>query len=149
MATKTQTQTRPARQGAKKREERAQDKKAERLEWIVAAISSVIVLGLTGFILYEAVTKTGSEPDIRMAIERGVPMTDGYVVEITVRNDGHATVSDVQIEGTAELGDGETETGNVTINYLPAASGIEVGLGFSREVDPEQVTLRVLGYSYP
>src|SRR5690606_7494100 len=68
MATKAQTQTRTRRQTKDKSgegEPRQQNGQAERIEWIVAAFSSVIVLALAGFILYEAITKTGSEPDIR------------------------------------------------------------------------------------
>lgn len=121
----------------------------ERIEWIVAAISAVIVLALFGFILFEAVTKTGDSPDIRFEIARGVAMTDGYALEVTVHNDGHVTVSGVEIEAEADLGGGETEVSTVTVDYLPAESGTDVGLAFSQEVDPERVTLRVLGYSYP
>src|SRR5690606_27538073 len=44
----------------------------EQLEWVVATISSVIVIALVGFILYEAITRTGREPDFRFAIEKGV-----------------------------------------------------------------------------
>lgn len=151
MATKAQTQTRDqaGRKSGDKQPSRAQSKQAERLEWIVAVISSVIVLALAGFILYEAVTKTGKEPDIRFEIAKAVPMTEGHAVEFVVHNDGHVTVADVQIEGTAELDEGESETSSVTLDYLPAGSSAEIGLGFSQEVDPEQVTLRVLGYTYP
>ena len=105
MATKAQTQTsdQAGRKSGDKQPSRAQSKQAERLEWIVAVISSVIVLALAGFILYEAVTKTGKEPDIRFEIAKAVPMTEGHAVEFVVHNDGHVIVADVQIEGTAEL----------------------------------------------
>lgn len=152
MAAKAQTKTRTRRQTQDKSGEdqsHRQNGQTERLEWIVAAFSSVIVLALIGFILYEAITKTGTEPDIRFEFAKAVPMTEGHAIEFLVHNDGHVTVADVQIEGTAELGGGETETSTVTLNYLPADSDTEIGLGFSREVNPEQVTLRVLGYTYP
>ena len=121
----------------------------ERIEWIVAAISAVIVLALFGFILFEAVTKTGDTPDIHFEIERGVAMSDGFALEVTAHNDGHVTVAGVQIEAEADLGGGESEVSSVTVDYLPAESGTEVGLVFSQEVDPERVRLRVLGYTYP
>jgi uncharacterized protein (TIGR02588 family) len=121
----------------------------ERLEWVVATISSVIVIALVGFILYEAITRTGREPDFRFTIEKGVEMADGYAVEIEIHNDGHVTVSDVQIEGIATPEGGESETSTVTLDYLPAESSTKVGLGFSGAMDPEQVRLRVIGYTYP
>lgn len=121
----------------------------ERLEWIVASISAVIVVALLGFILFEAVTKTGDRPDISFAINGGGAMAAGYVIEVEVRNDGHVTVASVDIEAEAVLGAEETEISSVTLDYLPAESHAEVGLVFSRQVDPEQVRLRVLGYRYP
>lgn len=121
----------------------------ERLEWVVASISSVIVVALLGFIGFEAVTKTGDTPDISFSIGDGTAMGSSYLVEVEVRNDGHVTVAGVDIEGVADLGGGESETGSVTLDYLPAESSTEVGLVFSQEVDPERVRLRVLGYRYP
>jgi len=121
----------------------------ERIEWIVAGISTVIVLVLSGFILFEAVTKTGGMPDISFAISRSAAMGTAYVIEVEVRNDGHVTVAGVDIEAEAALSEGQIETSTVTLDYLPAESSTEVGLVFSQQVDPEQVTLQVLGYRYP
>lgn len=141
MATKRRTQS--------KSEKDEHNQANQRTEWIVGLTSAAIVLALFGFILFEAVTKTGNTPDFHFEIERGVALSDGYALELTAHNDGHVTVAGVQIEAVADLGQGETETSTVTVDYLPAESGTELALVFSQEVDPEQVTLRVMGYSYP
>ncbi|HWJ87413.1 MAG TPA: hypothetical protein VNS12_05025 [Pelagibacterium sp.] len=125
------------------------DSAAARLEWIVAAVSAVIVLALTGFILYEALVKTGSEPDLRFTVQRGFAMSDGYVIRAMVHNDGRATVSNVDIAAEARQPDVSPETASVTIDYLPAESSTEIGLIFSFEVDPAHLQIRALGYTYP
>jgi uncharacterized protein (TIGR02588 family) len=121
----------------------------KRLEWIVATLSAAVTLALAGFILYEALTKTGEAPDISFVASKAVAMTQGVVIEVEVHNDGHVTVADVEMEARADFGGGEEEIGTVTLNYLPAESISEIGFGFSREVDPQQVSFRVLGYTYP
>ena len=125
------------------------DKKAALIEWIVAGFSAAIVLALAGFILFEAVTKTGSEPDIGFTVQSGIAMSGGYVVEVRVSNSGHVTVADLEIEASVDLGDGERQVSAATLDYLAAESSSEIGFGFSQQVDPEQVSLRVVGYGYP
>ena len=71
------------------------------------------------------------------------------MAKIKVRNRGYVTISDVVIEGVVALEDGETELASVTLDYLPAEGETEVGLGFSQEIDPERLTLRIAGYTYP
>ncbi|MAN76172.1 MAG: hypothetical protein CML24_02960 [Rhizobiales bacterium] len=124
-------------------------KSGEQVEWIVAAASAVLVLALAGFIAFEALTRTGGEPQIGFALGKTLAVADGYAVEVTVSNQGHVTISDVVLEGTIALGGGQSETARVTLDYLPAESDTAVGLGFSQEIDPERLTLRIVGYTYP
>lgn len=121
----------------------------QRVEWVIAALSAVLVLALAGFIAFEALTRTGGEPRVALTVERMLAIADGYAAKIQVRNDGHVTISDVVIEGAISLDDGETQTASVTLDYLPAGSDTEIGLGFSQEIDPERLALRVVGYTYP
>lgn len=121
----------------------------ERIEWIAAAASAVLVLALAGFIGFEALTRSGGEPRVELALEDRLPIADGHVAKIKVRNRGYVTISDVVIEGVVALESGETETASVTLDYLPAEGETEVGLGFSQEIDPERLTLRIAGYTYP
>ena len=125
---------------------KADHARSERLEWIVAALSAVVVVILAGTILFEAVTARGKTPDISLTPGQSYAMASGYGIDVTVRNTGDVTVADVQIEG--RLGD-LGETSSVTIDYLPASSSVEIGLGFEDEPDPERLALRVLGYHYP
>lgn len=148
MATRTQSRSKQAGQQADEREKEARKVQSQRIEWVVGAVSAVVTLVLAGFLLFEAITKTGQEPDIAFGAARGFPMSQGYGVEVTVRNLGHVTAADVELEAVADFG-GESETGTVTVDYLPAESETQVGFGFSREVDPAAVNFRLLGYTYP
>lgn len=121
----------------------------QQVEWVIAALSAVLVLALAGFIAFEALSRTGSEPRVALAVERTLAIAEGYAAKIQVRNDGHVTISDVVIEGAISLDDGETQTASVTLDYLPAGSDTEIGLGFSQEIDPERLALRIVGYTYP
>lgn len=120
-----------------------------RIEWIVAAASAVLVLALAGFIAFEALTRTGGEPRIELFLEDTLAIAEGHAARIAIRNVGHVTISDVVVEGAIELDDDRTETASVTLDYLPAESETEIGLGFSREIDPERLRLRIVGYTYP
>lgn len=122
---------------------------SQRIEWIVAAASAVLVLALAGFIAFEALTRTGGEPRVALAVESTLALADGYAAKIEVRNEGHVTISDVVIEGAISPDDGETQTASVTLDYLPAGSKTEIGLGFSQDIDPERLALRIVGYTYP
>ncbi|AEQ51093.1 hypothetical protein [Pelagibacterium halotolerans] len=124
-------------------------KSGERIEWIVAAASAVLVLALAGFIAFEAMTRTGSEPQIALALEDTLAIADGHAARVTIRNGGHVTISDVVIEGALVLNEGGTERASVTLDYLPAESETEIGLGFSQEIDPERLALRIVGFTYP
>ena len=57
---------------------KADHARSERLEWIVAAISAVIVVILAGTILFEAVTARGKTPDISLTPGQSYAMASGY-----------------------------------------------------------------------
>ena len=88
------------------------------LEWVVFAIGVAIVLGVTGFLIYELVV--GSDRPARLTIELGEQtQRDGVVeIEVTVRNDG-----DSAAEGaTVEVCGGVDTCAELMFAYLPAHS---------------------------
>ena len=118
-------------------------------EWVAAAIGFVLLLGAIGYLVYVAVTTPAGPPAI--AFEQGPVMRSGsgYVVDITVRNEGASTAAGVEIEG-ALLRDGTAvETSTTTLDYLPRFSEREFGLFFSSDPRDGRLELRALGYSEP
>ncbi|WP_127752312.1 hypothetical protein [Devosia sp. 1566] len=123
-------------------------RKAGLIEWILAALSALVILGLASFLLVEALTKTGSHPELTLRLDAVRQTSDGFVADVTVLNLGHATAAEVGIEGTVGSGQ-DAVSGSVTLDYAPAQSQSPVALVFDRPVTPETLALRVLGYRDP
>jgi len=113
-------------------------------EWIVAIVSAVLVLALLVFLLSEALTQTGRLPDISLAVTEVVPTAHGYNALVSVTNQGSATAAEVELAGI--LGDEESRA---LLDYSPAQSVRQVSLIFTHAATPEEIQLRVLGYTDP
>lgn len=118
--------------------------KVDALEWIIAAVAAVLVLGLVLFLAYEAVTQMGGEPDISLEVVKIVETGQTHVVVVSVINDGGATAADVELEARSG-----TEESHVVLAYSPAQSVREVSMVFSQAVAAQDIALRVLGYVDP
>jgi uncharacterized protein (TIGR02588 family) len=119
------------------------------LEWAVAIIGLLLVVGAVGFLIYEGVWGDHSPPDIVLETATVEQRETGYLVIFKAANDGGSTAADLQIEG--ELLDGETvlETSSATLDYLPANSEREGGLFFTNDPNRYTLRLRPLGYQTP
>lgn len=138
-----------ARKGEAAQNGREGHRKPHALEWAIGGVSALLVLAMSGFILYRALTTTGGEPDLRVAAQEVHAAGEGFRVGFIAFNRGGGTAAGVTIEGRLE-DDGEiVETSRVTIDYVPAQSEQRGGLFFSR--DPRQHRLRIeaAGYTRP
>ena len=113
------------------------------LEWIIAAVSSVVLIGLVGFLVYDAIRQNGGTPILMLAVESTNVGQEGQVV-VTVGNDGDRAAAEVRIEGLA----GE-ERSEAVLDFSPAHSRLSVTLMFSEPVDAGDVALRVLSFTDP
>lgn len=109
-------------------------------EWVAAAVSALIVLGILGVLIGEA-TAESTPPDITLRADSIVAVSDGFVVSITAHNRGTGTASNVTVN--AELLDGSSvvETASATFDYIPGESRRGGGMFFRR--DPRSLTLRM------
>jgi uncharacterized protein (TIGR02588 family) len=113
---------------------------AARIEWIAGIVSAAIVLAVMGFLAFEAVVKSGGIADLAVIpVERGMTQA-GLAVTFEVRNAGHAAAAAVEVAG----GDGQ-----ITIDYVPAGASRMATLIFPPETSPEEIEVRVVGYSDP
>ena len=89
------------------------------LEWIVAVVGLVILVGMIGYLLWQAAQDQGRPPSLTLTVEAVAPVHGGYVAEINVLNEGDQTAADVTIVG--QLLDGETvaEEREMTLDYVP------------------------------
>ncbi len=117
--------------------------RATKLQWVIAAVSSVLVLLLVGSLVLDAITQSGGEPVLRAQVMSVNEDRDGYAV-VEVRNDGRATAASVEIEGVA----GPLRA-RAVLDYSPAHSTQEVTLVFPEVVALGQVEVRILGFAEP
>lgn len=116
------------------------------LEWAVAGLGLVLVVGAVGFTLFET-TASDAPPDVQLHILDVTASSGGYLVRIEARNAGSEAAAELGVEGSAQIG-GTVETSDTTFDFLPPDSVREGGLFFSG--DPRgSLTLRVLGYREP
>lgn len=119
------------------------------IEWVIAIIGLIIVVGTVGYLLVEAIGGDESPPDLTFTVTQITERTNGYLVEFSALNQGGRTASAVVIEG--QLLDGETtvETSSVEIDYVPAGSERRAGLFFTHEPDAYTLVIRPLGFQEP
>ncbi len=71
----------------------------------------------------------------------------GWYLPATVNNGGDSASEAVQLRATAMVA-GEEEESEVTVDYLPAGSGVEVTFVFSGEPEGE-VSVQPIGFRLP
>lgn len=118
-------------------------------EWVVSALSAVLVLGAIGFMLHEALSRPPSPPEIVIESTTVTENATGYVVEFRARNRGKTTAQGLVVEAVLKRDTSTLEKAQVTIDYLPSEATREAGFFFSN--DPREHTLEISprGYDRP
>lgn len=119
------------------------------LEWAIAALSAAMVLLLAGFLLYDALTRIDSPPDLSVRQDSVVARSAGHLAAVTVANDGGRTAASVHVRGELMLGDSVLETSDATIDYVPVGARRNAGLQFERDPAGHTTRIRVIGYEEP
>jgi uncharacterized protein (TIGR02588 family) len=119
------------------------------LEWLALVVSILAVVGVVGFLLVDGVRDEGRPPlplvEVRVAEAYQTP--HGWLVPSTVTNDGDSAAEALVLRATAEIG-GEVEESELTVDFLPAGTEVDVTFGFSAEPDGE-VSVQVIGFRLP
>ena len=119
------------------------------LEWSILAISVAVVVALVGYLLVAGLSNGG--PAVIRAEVAAAEATDGpdggWLVPLTVRNEGGSAAVSIIVEGTANVA-GTEESSELAIDLLAAESEVELVLGFSGQPDGE-VQVRVVGFETP
>ncbi len=115
-------------------------------EWIVAAVSALLVLGVIGFLVYDGLASPQTPPDVRVEVDSIQQAGPGFLVLFRAHNSGNNTAADVIIEGELLADSGRVETSETTLDYVPAGSEQRAGLYFTR--DPRSLKLRLRAHGY-
>lgn len=124
-------------------------KKTPVLEWLVAAVGLVLVVGTIGFMMYEAFTSQNTPPNFTTKIERINAADAGYIVIFKLVNTGDQTASGVNVEGELKNGGESVEKSGATFDYAPSKSEVEGGLFFKNDPKQFQMEIRAEGYAKP
>lgn len=120
------------------------------LEWIVFAVSLVLVVSTLGYLVHDGATLGDAPPSIEIVLDTPQPRLNYFVVPVSVTNRGDETAETVQIEVVLESGGKELESGEFEIAFLPRRSTREGWVTF--QTDPRtkgQLKARVLGFEKP
>lgn len=119
------------------------------LEWLILGVSTLLVIGVVGFLLVSGLTNSG--PAVIRAsasMDEAIEGPDGgWLVPLQVRNEGGSAAVAIVVEGTATV-DGAEETSELAVDILAGGSVAELVLGFSGRPEGE-VTVRVVGFETP
>jgi uncharacterized protein (TIGR02588 family) len=112
------------------------------LEWVVFAFSSLLILVLLGYLVYDARTDQRRPPDLRITLGQPTPSSHGYLVPVHVTNAGDQTAQAVELEIVS--GGEEPQSATLTYDFLASGEQRHGWVGFSRE--PVGLRGRVVGY---
>jgi uncharacterized protein (TIGR02588 family) len=119
------------------------------LEWIVGGLGALLVASAIAFLVWHALARDRTPPDIRLVAERVVDLQNGYLVQFRAFNEGGSAAAQVTIEGELTGQGGEVETSEVVLDYLPPRSDREGGLLFESDPRTGELRLRATGHAKP
>ena len=119
------------------------------LEWVVLGVSAAVVIGLVGFLIVDGITDEGRPPAPRVTLiaEAAYVAPGAWILPATVTNDGDRAAEQLVLRATAMV-DGVEEENEVTVDYLPPGTDVQVSFGFSAEPEGE-VTVETVSFRLP
>ena len=119
------------------------------LEWAALVISVVAVIGVVGFLLVDGLRDEGEPPNptVELQIDQAYATDHGWIVPATVTNGGDEAAEALVLRATATVAGAEEES-ELTVDYLPAGTAVEISFGYSAE--PEGTpAVQVVGFRLP
>lgn len=119
------------------------------LEWVVFAVSLILVVSTLGYLIYAGVSMGEQPPSLEVRLGTPEQRQFNFIVPVTVVNHGDETAEGVKIEVVLESGGEEKARGEVEIPFLPRHGTREGWVAFEQDPRTGQLTARVLGYQKP
>ncbi|HEV3050771.1 MAG TPA: TIGR02588 family protein [Longimicrobium sp.] len=120
-----------------------------RWEWVAAAVSTVLVLAVVGYLLYDGVARPQTPPSVRVRADTVLQADGLWLVRFRATNHGHLTAAGVKVEGELMRADSSVETSEAVLDYVPGRSVRHGGLFFRHDPRAYRLELRALGYQEP
>lgn len=119
------------------------------LEWAVFTVSLLAILATVGLLIQDAVTDTGSPPDLRVELGPVEARAGVFAVPVTVRNLGDETAEGVLIEVELERPGMAPERAEIEMAFVPRQSRREGWVTFRHDPRRGRLTGRAVGYEKP
>jgi uncharacterized protein (TIGR02588 family) len=119
------------------------------LEWIVFAVSLVVVAGTVGFLAWDGFQGEGSPAALSVELGRPEPRGGAWAVPVTVHNRGDETAEGVKVEVTLEAPGAGPETAGFEAAFVPRRSKREGWVTFRSDPSRGRLSARAAGYETP
>jgi uncharacterized protein (TIGR02588 family) len=100
----------------------AEQMRPHRIEWFTGILSSLLVLAITGWMLFEATTSSDRPPELSARVIATEAVSPGWHVMIQVENTGDQAAADVKVKATLRSEDTQLEEAELTFDYVAAGS---------------------------
>lgn len=122
-----------------------------RAEWVSLAISSAILLALTGLILFLYFSGGSNETviEVRPQLTRVEQRSGEFYLPVTIENTGNATAEDVIVELTLTRSSGREEASEITISFLAGNDSEDATAVFSEDPRNGEVSVDIKSYLNP
>ncbi|HSK19207.1 MAG TPA: TIGR02588 family protein [Longimicrobiales bacterium] len=119
------------------------------IEWAAAIISTVLVVAMLAYTLYQGVSNGSRPPLIAVQADSVIETPGGYLVMFSATNSGDETAAAVQISGELMRDTVAVEKSAATIDYVPSQAVRKGGIMFSNDPRTYRLELRATGFSRP
>lgn len=119
------------------------------LEWLVLAVSTLLVLATASFLIFEALRERNPIPIVEIDLGRPIPQGAGFLLPVTATNRGDETAERLLVEVTMKGPDGKESQSQVEIEFVPRGSRREGWVRFEGEPVGAAFQARILGFEKP
>lgn len=119
------------------------------VEWLVLGASALAIALIAGYLAMDGLTGSNARPQPTVSLHEseGRETDLGWSVPATLNNSGDVAAEVVVVEATAQV-DGEQETSEYEVDFLPSRSEVEIEFGFSARPDGA-IEVRLIGFRRP
>ncbi len=118
------------------------------VEWAVLGTSIIAIVLVVAMLALDGLSEERpADPRVDVLVDEARSGAAGWIVPATVVNQGDAAAEAVLIEAAAGVG-GTQEVSEVTVDFLPAGSRVDVSFAFSAQPETE-ISIRLVSFRSP